>query len=66
MLMSRTADEGSKRMQKYLAENATPEAQNLSKEIDDKQKSETKPEQKKNDDFNEYDYGTKDEDDSNW
>ncbi len=58
-------NDGAKRIEKYLLENATPEVKPIPKK-DEKPKEETP----KNDEYNEYDYSdkqtTQEEDAGNW
>ncbi len=61
-------DEGQKRIEKYLLENATPEVKPIPKDEPKKKKDDVPDwKDKKNDDFNNYDYSDdKELDDKEW
>ncbi len=62
--MMQKTDDGQKRINKYLAENATPEVKPIPK---DKKDEKPKKETPKNDDYNTYDYSDdKETEDKNW
>ncbi len=59
------ADDGQQRIKKYLLENATPEANPIPK--DSQEKPPVKKETPKNDEYNTYDYSDDDKaDDKDW
>ncbi len=68
--MTTQADDGKKRIEKYLLENATPEANPKPKdkgESPSQEKPEARKDYEKNDDSNEYDITEDDSvDDKNW
>ncbi len=66
--MTTEANDGQKRIKKYILENATPEVNPIPKKEDEKLTTETpKEERKQSDEYNEYEYSeNKDEDDTKW